>query len=232
MNIARQQWGRSLYRSFPPLYGKCIKTYLFFFLIYYIEKKCFLLYFWKKIIFDIWRKITDSITWFGIEASPWPLCHIIVHLLAVNHLEKDPRELSETRYQTPERVLGRFHLFRHCSGFLAPSIIMGEWEISPYSLLNIGMREGKSQCFSHTMTFMLITQGNTQRSFITQSTPFLRTHSLSFQANFRVLTSDPQGNSNFEHPISILTWLFLCMSHVFLYFTISCAWFGREGFLP
>lgn len=135
---------------------------LFFFLILLLRKKYILLYLLKKFIFDSWRMSTDPVTWFGSQTSPWPFCHILIHPFSSKPLGTGPQG-AYWDLVSPERFWGTFHLFRHCSGFSVPSIIMGEWEISPsYSLLDIGMREGKSQCFSHKVSFMLITQGNIQ----------------------------------------------------------------------
>lgn len=225
INIAGQQWGRSqTLQTFSTFICKMYKG----FCLFIIYKKYILLYLWKKCIFHIWRKTTSSTTWFRSQASSWPFCHIMIHPFGTKPLRTGPQGAHWDQV-SPERVLGKFHLFRHCSGFLVPSIIMGEWEIPPsYSLLYIDMREGKSQCFSNTVTLLVITQINTQRLFVTQGRPFLRHRSLNSQSDFRVLTSDPKGNFKFEHPLSVPTWLF----YVFLYFTTSCAWLGQKAFLP
>lgn len=60
---------------------------------------------------------------------------------------------------------------------------MAEWEISLspfYSPLDIGMRKGKRQFSSHTVTFMVTAQGRTQRPFITQGRHLLRHCSFDF----------------------------------------------------
>lgn len=170
----------------------------------------------EKCIFHIWIKRADSITWSRSQASPWPFCHIMIHPFGRKPLRTGPQGAYWDQV-SPERVLGRFHPCRHCSGFLVPSIIRGEWEISPsHSLSNIGMREGKSQCFSHIVFYADYTR-KYSKAFQTQGRPFLRHHSLNFQFNFRVLTSDPKCNSNFEHPLSVLTCLFICP----MYFYVS-----------
>lgn len=130
----------------------------------------------KKDLFHIWRKSTDPVTWFGKQTFSWPFCHILIHPFSSKLLGTWPQGACWVLI-SPERVLGRCHLFSHCSGLLALSIIMAEWEISLspfYSPLDIGIREGKRQCSSHTVTFMLIAQGRSQRPFITQGRPLLR----------------------------------------------------------
>lgn len=73
----------------------------------------------------------------------------------------------------PLRALGRCHPFRRCSGLLALSKIMVTLEVtlSPFSpYLDIGLKEGKSQRSSHTVTFMMIAQ---ILKGLSQSYPFI-----------------------------------------------------------
>jgi len=103
--------------------------------------------------------------------------------------------------------------------------------VSLSSHSDIGMREGKSQCSSHTMTVMLVAQGKTQRPFITQGRPLLR--HCGFDSLLSSLISEysvvaPRGTPPLNTPLLSLLCSFFaaCISQnpVFI--------LGRRDFFP